>query len=180
MRYYPEKNKREIKNLDFLIDSFSQLLKTKPNVKLYLVGDGNYRSSLEKKVKKLGLQNRIIFTGYQTNIVKYHLLSDIFINPSLKEGMPNAVIEAMGSGLYVLCSDIHAHRHIIKKDITGVLFDNTNSEELVEKILAFYNNPEKSKKIANSARVYIEKEFSIKRIVNKLITMYSKIINKFE
>jgi len=177
MRFYPEKNKREIKNLEFLIDSFNKLLNFKQGTKLYLVGDGNYRSKLEEKVLKLKLTEKIIFTGYQSNILKYHLLSDIFINPSLKEGMPNAVIEAMGTGLFVLCSDIHAHRHIIKDNVTGLLFDNSNHEDLINKILDFYNNPVKSKKIANEARLFIEENFSIDIIVENLLSMYNNINN---
>ena len=175
MRFHPDKHKRGIKNLDFLIESFEELRKIKSELKLILVGDGNYRIKLEEKTKKLDLQDIVVFVGYQTDIVKYHLIADIFVNPSLREGMPNAVIEAMGSGVFVLCSDIHAHRFLIEDYITGVLFNNTSKSDFINKIIDFYNNPEKSIQIAKNGRKKIEKNFSIDVIVNQLIWMYKKV-----
>ena len=179
MRHFPEKQKREIKNLEFLLESFDQLRKNKPNLRLLMVGDGNYRIKLEEKTKKLNLQNHVIFTGYQTDIVKYHMEADIFVNASLKEGMPNTVIEAMGSGIFVLCSNIHAHRHIIKNGITGVLFDNTNRNDFIRKVNEFYNNPENYIEIAKNGRRYIEDYFAIEVIVNQILVMYKKVLYYF-
>jgi len=174
MRFFPEKQEREIKNLNFLIDSFSELIKIKPELKLYMVGDGNYRSNLEKRVEELKLQDQVIFTGYQTNVQKYLEIADIFVNPSLSEGMPNTVIEAMASNVFVLCSDIHPHRYIIRNNVSGVLFNNTSRSDFIEKVLSFYNNRKRSSEIAKAGNVYAINHFSMNAIVNQNLEMYKK------
>jgi len=174
IRFFPEKQEREIKNLDFLIDSFSELVKIKPKLKLYLIGDGNYKSNLEKKVMELNLQDYVIFTGYQTNIQKYLEIADIFVNPSLSEGMPNTVIEAMISNVFVLCSDIHPHRHVIKNHVSGILFNNTSKRDFIDKVQEFYKNKKRSSEIAKAGYLYVKKHFSMKAIMKQNLEMYKK------
>ncbi|NHJ48366.1 MAG: glycosyltransferase family 4 protein [Asgard group archaeon] len=175
IRFYPEKQSREIKNLDFLIDSFFDLLIIKPELKLVLVGDGNYKNILVDKVNQLKIQNNVQFVGYQTNIHKYHMIADIITNPSISEGMPNAVIESMASGVFVLCSDIHAHRYIIENNVTGVLFDNTSKRDFIDKVLDFYKNLKSVVEITDKGRLYAIKNFSIESTVKQLLEMYEKV-----
>lgn len=178
MRFNPEKDIKEQKNLLMLIDVFNDLSKLNQHFKLLLVGDGNFRVTLEKRVKELGLDERIIFTGYQKNIQQYHEMADIFINPSWKEGMPNAVVEAMGSGLVVMCSNIPEHQFIINNNDNGILFDNSNKDDLLKNILSFYNNVEKYTKIGVKARQYAIKNLSIEKTVETIFSMYKIILKK--
>ncbi|MGC9780292.1 MAG: glycosyltransferase family 4 protein [Candidatus Heimdallarchaeota archaeon] len=177
MRFYPEKNIKEQKNLLFLIKAFHLLLKSHSDLKLVMVGDGNYRTTLEKLVKDLTLQEKIIFTGYRTEIDEYLLSADIFVNPSWFEGMPNTVIEAMAFGVYLLCSNIPEHRFIIKNNDNGVLFDHSSQEDFVKKVLNFYNNPKKSIQIAKKGHIIAEKKFSINIVCESIFNMY-KTVNK--
>jgi len=173
MRYHPEKEKTEQKNLLFLIDAFYELAKRDNRLKLIMVGDGNYRTTLESKVKEYNIEKKIEFTGYQRNIQKYHLKSDIFINPSWKEGMPNTVVEAMASGMVVFCSDIPEHRFLIKSNLIGILFDPNDKENLVKKIINLYENKNDFQKISENARSYIKENLSIEKTVKAIIDMYS-------
>jgi len=158
-----------------LIDAFHDLTKMNSELKLIMVGDGNYREKLETKVKRLNLEKKVIFVGYQTDVHKYLLNADIFVNPSLFEGMPNAVIEAMSCGIYTICSDIPAHRFIIKDRKTGILFNNDSKEELIDEILNFYKQPDVSKRIAQNSRLYAIKHFSMDSIIEKILDMYKKV-----
>ncbi|MBD3189759.1 MAG: glycosyltransferase [Candidatus Heimdallarchaeota archaeon] len=173
MRFYPEKNKMEQKNLLFLIETFYELSKINKKLTLLMIGDGNYRTTLEDKVNKLGLRERVIFTGYQNNVYNYHLKADIFVNPSHWEGMPNTVIEAMSSGLIVFCSDIPEHRFLIKSNQNGILFDNKNKQDLIKKISSFYTNFEKYEDIGINARDYIKNNLSIEKTIESIFNMYS-------
>lgn len=179
MRFHPEKQKIEQKNLIFLIDAFYDLIKKNNDIKLILVGDGNFRSKLENKVRDLGLEKKVIFAGYQTNIQKYLLSTDIFINPSWHEGMPNTVIEAMSYGVFLLCSNIHEHRFIIDNNHNGILFDHTSKKDFVQKVLNFYNNKKKSIEIAKNGRNAAIDQFSINKITKLVFDMYSNVCNQF-
>ncbi len=93
------------KNHLFLIDLFSKLRKSNPNSKLILVGDGELRRKIEHKIGELGLINDVIITGVVDNVHEYLQAFDVFIFPSIYEGLPTTVIEAQASGLPTIISD---------------------------------------------------------------------------
>lgn len=92
------------KNHCFLIDVFKNILDKKDS-KLILVGDGQLRSQIEEKVKILGIQDKVIFTGVRADVADLLQAMDVFVFPSNFEGLPVAMIEAQASGLPCLISD---------------------------------------------------------------------------
>lgn len=93
------------KNHDLLIDIFSLFKKKNPSAKLILVGDGDLRSAIEKKVESLELTESVLFLGVRSDIPDLLNVFDVFIFPSLYEGLPFALIEAQASGLQCVVSD---------------------------------------------------------------------------
>ena len=93
-----------VKNHDLLIDIFNKMQK-KTNAKLMLVGDGELRDQVEEKVKRLGLQDKVIFTGVRSDVPDLLQASDVFVFPSLYEGLPVVAIEAQAAGLPCFISD---------------------------------------------------------------------------
>lgn len=177
MRFFPRKQKIEQKNLRFLIDSFKSLLNHINDAKLVMVGDGNYRRHLERYAADLGLSGQVHFVGYQTEINRFLLDTDVFVNPSHHEGLPNTVIEAMACGVYVLCSDIRAHRFLIGNNTYGGLFDQTSGEDFRRSIIAFYANPVKYAGIAAKSRELVRTEFSMKKNIERIVSMYHDVVN---
>ena len=93
------------KNHSFLIDIFAQLIKLKPNSILLLAGDGPLRIESEKKVEELNLRNNVKFLGIRSDIEKLLQAFDVFVFPSVHEGLPVTIIEAQGAGLPCMISD---------------------------------------------------------------------------
>ena len=93
------------KNLPFVIDIFSRIVKMKPGSRLLLVGDGDERVAIEQLVKEKGLSEAVTFAGSVSNAQDYLQAMDVFVAPSLFEGFPVAVLEAMTTGLPVAVSD---------------------------------------------------------------------------
>lgn len=103
------------KNHDFIIDIFKDLYSKNNNAVLLLVGDGNLKEKMMKKVSMLGLEKSVIFTGVRSDVNKIMQAMDIFLFPSHYEGLPVTIIEAQASGLKCILSDV-----ITKEvDITG-------------------------------------------------------------
>jgi glycosyltransferase involved in cell wall biosynthesis len=94
----------KVKNHSFLLDVFFQFLKIDSSGMLLLVGDGNLRSDIENKARKMGLTNRIIFVGSTDSPAKFYQAMDYFIFPSFWEGFGTAALEAQASGLPCLVS----------------------------------------------------------------------------
>jgi glycosyltransferase involved in cell wall biosynthesis len=93
------------KNHEFLIEVFAKFNKRRKNSKLLLVGDGPLRPLLKEKVQKLSLENNVIFTGVRKDVDYLTQAFDVFVFPSLHEGLPVSVIEAQASGVPLLLSD---------------------------------------------------------------------------
>mgnify|MGYP000453049574 CR=1 FL=1 len=93
------------KNHIFLIEIFNEFVKIVPNAKLLLVGDGKDRMKIEKKVKSLGLVDNVVFMGVRNDVNDIFQAMDIFVFPSLYEGLPVTMIEAQAAGLPCVISD---------------------------------------------------------------------------
>lgn len=94
------------KNQAFLLDVFSKIAQEKENAVLLLVGVGELEDELKEKVKKLGLENRVIFWGATDKVNEVMLMMDVFVMTSLHEGLPVVGIEAQASGLPCVFSDV--------------------------------------------------------------------------
>lgn len=94
------------KNHMFLLDIFYEYLKLNDKAKLLLVGDGELRSDIENRVKELGIKDKIILTGVRSDVNELMMAMDVFLFPSLHEGLPLTLVEAQACGLKVLGSDV--------------------------------------------------------------------------
>lgn len=96
----------EVKNHSFLLDIAVELSKRKPEVRFLLIGDGPLRTDIQSKAQKLNLEQKIIFAGVRTDVPRLMLSAmDIFLLPSLLEGLPLVLIEAQAAGLPCVFSD---------------------------------------------------------------------------
>lgn len=93
------------KNQHFLVDIFSEIVKNNSNARLLLVGDGELRETIEEKILEMGLQEKVICTGFKKNAKIYYQAMDCFVLPSRFEGLPLVGIEAQASGLPCFFSD---------------------------------------------------------------------------
>ena len=93
------------KGLNNLLKAFSIISQKDDNVRLLMIGDGELRGNIEKLIKDLNLQNKVLLPGFQDNPFKYISKSDIFVLPSFYEGFPNTLIEAMACGTPVIAAD---------------------------------------------------------------------------
>ncbi len=110
-----------IKGQNYLIEALPQILAVFPDVKLWLVGDGILRGSYEEQVRSLGIEDRVVFCGHQTDTAKYFALFDVFVLPSLSEGFGIAIIEAMAGGAPVIASNVGGIPEIIENGYNGIL-----------------------------------------------------------
>lgn len=121
------------KNQVLLIKAFSILLKKKPNHNMLIVGDGKDRKKLINLTKSLKLNNKIKFISWKKNLKKYYQQSRIFVLPSLYEGLPNVLIDALKFNLVAICRDVSGVRDIYNK--SGIYFKNNNANTLSNKML---------------------------------------------
>lgn len=152
-RFYPQKNH------SFLIDVFYEIARLEDDAVLILIGQGILENEIRNKVKRLGLENRVVFAGIRNDVRKCLMAMDLFILPSLYEGMPNVVIEAQTTGLPCLVSDsVTAECKIT--DMVSFLSLKSSPREWARAALEQCNKDDRSK----YAAVMKEKGYDIKDV----------------
>ena len=143
-----------LKGVRWLIQSWKLVIEKYPKAKLLIVGDGDDRKYLETMARKLNLEKNVIFFGYQaTHTIPYWLAcADMFVLPSLFEGRPNALLEALQSRLPVVATDIAGIRELIQDGVNGFLVPGRNPEALADKILKLYSSEELRKMMGRAGK----------------------------
>jgi len=154
------------KNLFSLLKAISGL-----HYELTIIGSGPLKDDLKKCANQNGINVRfpgIIPNNKLPEILNQH---ELFILPSLYEGMPKALLEAMACGLPVIGTNVYGIREVIRHEKNGILC-GTNPESIREAILKLMNDEKLKQKISIEARKTIEKFFSIKKIIEKEFDLY--------
>jgi glycosyltransferase involved in cell wall biosynthesis len=167
------------KGLTVLVDAWSRVLNFYPDAQLFIVGSGyNQTNSVEtdvkQKVAEASLKN-IYFEGATTSPENYLGVADIFVFPSLLEGFPNALLEAMASRTAIVASDIGGVVELIENDKTGLLFPPGNAKVLADKIVCFLENPGIRYKMAAKARRHVMENYSFEKIAKQYMETYQQI-----
>ncbi|MDQ3021931.1 MAG: glycosyltransferase [Bacteroidota bacterium] len=128
------------KNQRYIITNTKDIMEKFPEIKILLIGDGRLTDDCRKSAEKLGYHDRIIFTGEVINPEDYYSLFDIYIFPSLWEGLSISLIEAIASSNCILASNIPANEELIKNNSTGFTFDLKNENEFIHKLEQLIGN----------------------------------------
>lgn len=170
-RLAKEKNLEEI--LDFLADSRLN------NLRLIIVGDGPHRETLEDKCKENGIENRVIFTGMVSpeKIEEYYLIGDVFVSASQSETQGLTYIEAMVSGLPLLCREDECLTDVIENGTNGYLYKD--KEDFIKMLMVLLNDKEKRIFMGQNARRTVLDHFSERAFVKSCEKLYTKTISEF-
>lgn len=130
------------KGLRYLIDAVAQLIKGGKRLKLLIVGEGPDERNLEEQVSRLNLGSKVIFAGFQKSIEPWLASMDLFVLPSLTEGTPMALLEAMSAGLPVVASAVGGIPKIITDRVNGILTAPGDCDCLRDGILSIIDDTE--------------------------------------
>jgi N-acetyl-alpha-D-glucosaminyl L-malate synthase BshA len=160
----------EEKGIRYLIEAMPVILKEMPTVKLMIVGDGPDRDKLEQMVKRLNLAN-ITFAGMVSNknLSNFYKSADVFILPSIREGLGVVLLEAMACGTPVIGSNTGGVTDIIENGKNGLLIEPGDSKDIAEKIIKLLSNRELAQKLSEEGMKTVKYKFSWHIIVKKFL-----------
>lgn len=165
------------KGLKYLIHSAAIALRQTPQIKLFIIGDGPEKKNLVKLVNNLGISERVIFTGFQKDVMPFLKVMEIFVLPSLFEGLPNVVLEAMAFEKPVVAINIPGVDEVVTDGETGVLVPPRSPESLADAIIELLNNEGKARRMGISGRERVEKYFNIELMVEKYENVYDELVH---
>jgi glycosyltransferase involved in cell wall biosynthesis len=148
------------KGLKYLIEAAEIIVpKSSRKIIFKIVGDGAYREYFEDLVASKGLTDYFVFLGKVPSISEIFQDGGIFVRPSLTEGMPLTVLEAMASQLPTIASNVAGTSELIIQNETGLLVESGNVKQLADSILRLVESPELAGKLGNNARKFIEQKY---------------------
>ena len=165
------------KNVETLMEAFREFMKSYPEAKasLIIIGDGPMKPFLEEYAKKYTISNYTFFMGYIPNAYRFLNTIDIFVLPSLSEGSPFSLIEAMACGRAIIASDIPAIREIVENGKEALLFDPRNPQQLKNLISTLYSNPKLREELGENARRKA-KQYDINTVFPKILQIYKRFL----
>lgn len=166
----------EHKGLEYLLSSAKNV-----DAKYLIVGPGEMKNKLMDDVKRLGLSDKVIFSGKISgnDLPKYYAASDVFVLPSVArlEAFGLVIAEAMASGKPVVVSDIPGVREVITDGVEGLLVPPMDEKTLSEKINILLSSPGMRKKMGESGRKKAEEKFSWDRVIGKIEKVYEEAVS---
>ena len=159
----------------FLLRAFHRILQEGGNAKLVLLGDGGSRSSLEAEIRTLRLESKVLLPGYKDGGCNYLPLFDLFVLPSLTEGLPVTLLEAMSCGTPIVSTRVGGIAEALENGEAGLLVEAGDIDELKEAIWTLYRNPELGKKLALKAKVIVEQRYSAETMARRYLGVYERV-----
>ncbi len=168
----------EVKGHKYLIQAAHKILKRIQNyrsIKFIIVGDGPLMADLKREANLLGISESVIFTGWRNDVPAVMSVFDIFVLPSLNEGMGKVLIEAMLLKKPIIASRAGGIPDLIKDGENGIIIKPSSPDELTDAIIALLKSEDKRKKMGDNGRIIAE-SYGDKAMVEKLEGVYEDII----
>lgn len=168
----------ENKGIEYLIRALKILSLRMPKAKLILVGTGPCEGKIMRLIEKLSLLGRIIrFKGISDEkLYELYALADIFVLPTLYEGLPLVLLEAAASGLPIITTDITDNAQIVKNGVNGFLVQTRNAEALAEATIKIYGNGLR-KQMSDASRL-VAKDYDWEIVAKKAVAKYQQLLKK--
>lgn len=152
---------REQKGQSYLLDAIPLVVKNLPGVVFAIAGDGPLRSDLEEKARKLGIDHAVRFLGNRTDIPQLLAAADVFVLPSLWEGLPIALLEAMQAGLPSVVTNVEGVDEIITDQQNGLVVPVADPLALADALVTVLQDSELRARLGRSARQLVEAEYTV-------------------
>jgi len=166
------------KGQEFLIQAMPRIIGRHPNVVAVICGDGPFHSTLEAQIAKLGLQEHVKLLGMRSDVASFLSSADIFILPSLWEGLPRALLEAMFAGLPCVATNVDGTKELIKHEVNGLLIPPQDLEALTDAILQLLESPQLRMTLGTAARNHVLTNHTVERMCRNYYERMLELLNE--
>jgi glycosyltransferase involved in cell wall biosynthesis len=161
-----------------LLAAAQLVLAQRPDARFMIVGQGRLDQPLKEQAQRLGIAERVTFTGLRLDIPAILAQSDIFTLSSLWEGLPLTAIEAMAAARPVVLTDVGGNRELVQSGVNGLIVPPGDVEALAEALLTLLNDEQRRVRMGRAARQRVQHDFSIDTIAAQHEALYDSIWRK--
>ncbi|HCU79983.1 MAG: hypothetical protein CL789_04605 [Chloroflexi bacterium] len=167
----------EIKGHRYLLQALPNIVARHPNILVALVGDGELKKQFEDQVLETCVADKVLFAGWQQDVPSILNAADLLVLPSLSEGLPFVVPEAMAAGLPVVATNVGGIPEAVVEGKTGLLVKAASSLELEQAIISLLDNPSQMIEMGIAGNKRANAEFNVERMVRDTCDVYSTVLS---
>lgn len=164
------------KGQEYFLTAAAAIIKEEPQVTFVLVGDGPLRTQLEEQARALGIASQVKFLGQRLDSQAVISLFDIFVLPSVIEGMPNALLEAMALEKPVVVTNAGGNAEVVRDGTTGFVVPTRQPAEMAQRILQLLRQETLAQDLAAAARRSVRQQYSFHQTLQAMETLYDDLL----
>ena len=164
------------KGYSFLLNAVPRVVATHPHVRFVWVGSGPLQPDLERLVQDRGLRERVLFLGHRVDVPDLMTAADVFVLPSLFEGLPLVLLEAMAAGVPIVATGVCGTSEVIRDRCSGRLIPSADDDAIARAIIEVLDNPELAARWAAEARKSVERDFNAARMAEETAAIYEDVL----
>lgn len=165
-----------IKGFPFFLGAARRVVDSGRDVEFVVAGSGPEEGNLRRMARDLGLADRVTFVPYGGDFVDSLSAMDLFVLPSLQQGLGTIMLEAMSLGRAVIASGVGGVYSVVKDGETGLIVPPSDHQALARRILELLDHPERARELGQTARQLVRTQFSAKRMVDDTVRVYRDIV----
>ncbi len=162
------------KGINYLVESMESVVKKHKDAIMLVIGEGEQRESLTEHIKRSGLEKNFFLIGYIDHANEYLKALDIFVFPSIKEGLPYALLEAGMASLPVISTTVGGIPDIIEDMKTGILIQPKNTRDLTHAISFMLEHPKDIKRYGKNLKEQVSNKFSSVKMLEGIDKLFSE------
>lgn len=166
------------KGIIHLLHAGRKILKAVPESRVVVVGDGPQADRMRREARRLGLGERCLFLGAREDATALMALFDVFVLPSLWEGLPFVLVEAAALGKPVVATAVDGVPEILEDGRTGLLVPPGDSAALADAVIRLLRDKDEARRLAERARTLVPPRFPLRRMVEQTQNLYLELLNR--
>lgn len=165
------------KGLDGLFHAWPKVGKLVTGAHLVLLGEGEEENQLFKLAQTLGIEGDVSFVGRRDDVCEYLQAADLFVLPSVSEGLSNSLLEAMAAGLPVVATKVGGTKEAIISRENGLLVEPGNPGQMAEALQMLFQDVELAAMLGRNARDTVEKRYSLEQVAGEYLRLYESLLD---
>ncbi|TLY15566.1 MAG: glycosyltransferase, partial [Nitrospirae bacterium] len=164
----------------YLLKAIPRVLAVCPRTVFLLIGRGELEATLKQEAKDLGIEEHVQFLGFRDDVPSILSVMDVFVLPSLSEGLSVALLEAMAAGIPTIATRVGGNPELVIDQRTGFLIPPRDTETLASKLLILLQDKELSRTLGDNGRKRVKDSFSFEAMVNNYQQLYERLLARTE
>jgi len=166
-----------VKGHTYLLQAVAQLMPTNYQLRVAIVGRGKLEADLLAEIEQRQIAEHVELLGFRSDIPGMLQAIDIYVMPSLSEGLPLSLLEAMAAGKAIVAADVGGIGEVIQHEQTGLLVEPASPGQLAEAISSLIDDSELRRRLGEAAREAVSTDHGIGKMVNSYVSLYRKLLS---